>query len=55
MRLFETVDKELGPITALVNNAATLETQMRLESVNTDRLQRISSTNASWRQMCSVL
>jgi len=29
MRLFETVDLELGRVSALVNNAATLEHQMR--------------------------
>ena len=27
LRLFETTDRELGPVTALVNNAATLEAQ----------------------------
>ena len=53
VRLFETVDKELGPITALVNNAATLETQMRLESVTTDRLQRIFATNVFGPFLCA--
>ena len=53
VRLFETVDKELGPITALVNNAATLETQMRLERVNTDRLQRIFATNVFGPFLCA--
>src|SRR5262249_40522456 len=31
LRLFETVDVELGRLTALVNNAAILEAQMRLD------------------------
>src|ERR687894_619579 len=31
VRLFERVDRELGPLTALVNNAAILERQTRLE------------------------
>ncbi|MET0226735.1 MAG: SDR family NAD(P)-dependent oxidoreductase, partial [Dokdonella sp.] len=31
LRLFETVDRELGPLTALVNNAGILEKQGRLE------------------------
>src|SRR6185312_17261739 len=30
VRLFERVDRELGRVAALVNNAATLESQMRL-------------------------
>src|SRR5258707_585218 len=33
VRLFETVDHELGVLTALVNNAATLEPQLRVESI----------------------
>src|SRR5450432_104297 len=32
VRLFETTDRELGRATALVNNAAALECQMRLDS-----------------------
>ncbi len=31
VRMFETVDRELGTVTALVNSAGILETQMRLE------------------------
>src|ERR1700730_11754529 len=30
VRLFEKVDRELGPLAALVNNAGTLESAMRL-------------------------
>src|SRR5262249_37444390 len=37
VRLFETVDRELGPVTALVNNAGILERQMRLEEMNAAR------------------
>jgi NAD(P)-dependent dehydrogenase (short-subunit alcohol dehydrogenase family) len=33
MRLFETVDRELGTVTALVNNAGILERQARLEEI----------------------
>src|SRR5512140_3234165 len=39
VRLFETTDRELGRITALVNNAATLEQQMRVDSMDAARLQ----------------
>src|SRR5436190_2082233 len=34
MRLFDSVDRELGRLTALVNNAGILETQMRVESMD---------------------
>lgn len=43
--LFESVDKKLGPITALVNNAGILEQQTRLENTSAARLNRIFSTN----------
>jgi NAD(P)-dependent dehydrogenase (short-subunit alcohol dehydrogenase family) len=45
LRLFKTVDQELGRLTALVNNAATLECQTRLESIDSARLQRMFATN----------
>ena len=45
IRLFETVDKTWGRVTALVNNAGILEQQMRLEGMDAARLNRIFSTN----------
>jgi NAD(P)-dependent dehydrogenase (short-subunit alcohol dehydrogenase family) len=53
MRLFETCDAELGRLTALVNNAAILETQIRVESVDAARLQRILSTNVVGAFICA--
>jgi NAD(P)-dependent dehydrogenase (short-subunit alcohol dehydrogenase family) len=53
MRLFETVDKQLGPVTALVNNAGILEPQMRLEEMDVARLQRIFSTNVIGCFLCA--
>jgi NAD(P)-dependent dehydrogenase (short-subunit alcohol dehydrogenase family) len=53
VKLFERVDRELGPLTALVNNAATLERQMRLEQMDAARMQRIFSTNAIGTMLCS--
>jgi NAD(P)-dependent dehydrogenase (short-subunit alcohol dehydrogenase family) len=53
VRLFETVDRELGPLTALVNNAATLERQMRLEQMDAARMQRMFATNAIGTMLCS--
>jgi NAD(P)-dependent dehydrogenase (short-subunit alcohol dehydrogenase family) len=53
VRLFETVDRELGRITALVNNAATLEPQIRLEQVDAARLARIFATNVTGSFLCA--
>ena len=53
MTLFETVDRQLGRPTALVNNAATLETQMRLDSMDAARLCRVFSTNVFGAMLCA--
>jgi NAD(P)-dependent dehydrogenase (short-subunit alcohol dehydrogenase family) len=44
-RMFETCDREFGPLTAMVNNAGVLETQMRLDSMDRARLERVFATN----------
>jgi NAD(P)-dependent dehydrogenase (short-subunit alcohol dehydrogenase family) len=53
VRLFETVDRELGRLSGLVNNAATLEQQLRLESIDAPRLQRIFATNVFGSILCA--
>jgi NAD(P)-dependent dehydrogenase (short-subunit alcohol dehydrogenase family) len=53
VRLFETVDRELGRVTALVNNAGILETQTRLDAIDAARLQRIFATNVIGTFICS--
>ncbi len=53
MRLFETVDRGLGRVTALVNNAATLELQMRLEAMDAARIQRVLATNVTGSFLCA--
>ena len=53
MSLFETVDRKLGRPTALVNNAARLESHMRLESMDAARLHRMFATNAIGTMLCS--
>jgi NAD(P)-dependent dehydrogenase (short-subunit alcohol dehydrogenase family) len=53
VRLFETTDRELGRVTALVNNAATLEAQMRLDSVDAARLQRLFGVNVIGSILCA--
>jgi NAD(P)-dependent dehydrogenase (short-subunit alcohol dehydrogenase family) len=52
-RLFETVDLQLGRVTALVNNAATLERQMRVDAMDAARLQRIFATNVIGAFLCA--
>jgi NAD(P)-dependent dehydrogenase (short-subunit alcohol dehydrogenase family) len=53
VRLFLTVDKELGPLTALVNNAGILERQMRVEDVDAARLNRIFTANITGCFLCA--
>lgn len=53
VRLFETVDRELGTLTALVNNAGILERQMRVEDMDTARLGRIFATNVIGSFLCA--
>jgi NAD(P)-dependent dehydrogenase (short-subunit alcohol dehydrogenase family) len=53
VRLFETCDRELGTVSALVNNAGILETQMRVESMDGVRLQRVFATNVIGSFLCA--
>ena len=53
MRLFETADRRLGPLTALVNNAGTLEQQMRLEQMDASRLERVFAVNVVGSFLCA--
>lgn len=53
IRLFETVDRSLGKVTALVNNAGILAQQMRLENMTGDRLNQIFSTNITGSFLCA--
>jgi NAD(P)-dependent dehydrogenase (short-subunit alcohol dehydrogenase family) len=53
VRMFETVDRELGRVTALVNNAGILEKQTRLEGIDAARLNRIFAINVTGTFICS--
>ena len=53
LRLFEESDRQLGPLTALVNNAGILETQMRVETMDAGRLQRVFATNVIGSFLCA--
>jgi len=52
IRLFEVVDQELGPITALVNNAGILLPQMRVEDMTASRIKQIFETNVTGAFLC---
>ncbi|MCU1234022.1 MAG: short-chain dehydrogenase/reductase [Candidatus Solibacter sp.] len=51
--LFERVDRELGRPIALVNNAARLEPQMRLEAMDGARMGRMFAANAIGTMLCA--
>ncbi len=53
VRLFETIDRELGPLSALVNNAGILEQQMRLDAMDAARLGRVFATNVIGAFLCA--
>jgi len=53
VRLFETVDGQLGVLTALVNNAGILEKQTRVEQIDTARLDRVFATNVRGAFLCA--
>ncbi|WP_437815937.1 SDR family oxidoreductase [Sorangium sp. So ce1078] len=53
VRLFQTVDGALGPVTALVNNAGVLDRQARLEDMTAARVQRILATNVVGAFLCA--
>jgi NAD(P)-dependent dehydrogenase (short-subunit alcohol dehydrogenase family) len=53
VRLFAEVDRTLGPVRVLVNNAGTLERQMRVDEMTAERLQRVMSTNVVGAFLCA--
>ncbi len=52
-RLFATVDKELGPVRALVNNAGIIELQMNVEDMDARRIRRVLEVNVLSAFLCS--
>ena len=53
VRMFQEVDRELGPLQALVNNAGILERQARVEEMDAARLTRIFATNVTGSFICA--
>jgi NAD(P)-dependent dehydrogenase (short-subunit alcohol dehydrogenase family) len=52
-RLFDAATSQLGPLTALVNNAGTVERQTRLDTIDAARLQRMFATNVFGSFLCA--
>jgi len=52
IRLFDEVEKQMAPLSSLVNNAGTLELQSRLEDITWDRLQRVFALNTFGLIIC---
>jgi len=53
MRLYATVDAELGRLTALANNAGILEQQTRVEHIEAARIDRVFATNVRGAFLCA--
>lgn len=53
VRLFETASDELGPVTALVNNAGILEEQMDLVDMPPERIDRVFAVNVRGSFLCA--
>ncbi|WP_186028962.1 SDR family oxidoreductase [Burkholderia gladioli] len=51
--LFETIDQEFGRLDVLVNNAAIIARQSRLEDLGFERMQRIFAVNAIGPMLCA--
>jgi NAD(P)-dependent dehydrogenase (short-subunit alcohol dehydrogenase family) len=53
VRLFETVDRELGPVSALVNNAGVVDRGMRVADMSAARIARMFAINVTGSFLCA--
>jgi len=51
--LFAAVERALGPVRALVNNAGVVQTQTRVESMRGERLERVFAVNVIGPFLCA--
>lgn len=53
LRLFNACDRDLGTLTALVNNAGILDLQTRVEQMSAERINRIFAVNVLGSFLCA--
>ncbi len=53
LRMFDTLDRELPPLRALVNNAGVVDTPARLDQMSLARLQRMFAVNVFGSLLCA--
>src|SRR5581483_3526328 len=53
VRMFEAVDRSLGRLTALVNNAGIVDRRTRVENMSAARLQRMFAVNVTGSFLCA--
>jgi len=53
LKLFETVDRELGTLGVLINSAGILDRQARLEEMTAERWSRVLATNVIGSFLCA--
>jgi len=53
LHLFDTVDKQLGRVDMLVNNAGIIELQSRLQDMTLERFQNVMNTNVTGTFLCT--
>lgn len=51
--MFDTVDRQLGPVSGLVNNAGTMGSQGRVEDLDAERSRRLFEVNTLGPFLCS--
>jgi len=53
LRLFDTVDAQLGPLSVLVNNAGVVDVACRVDEMSVERMERIFTTNITGYFLCA--
>ncbi|MBY8974420.1 SDR family oxidoreductase [Rhodobacteraceae bacterium NNCM2] len=53
VEMFDRAEEELGPLTALINNAGILKQMMRLEDMDADRINRVIAVNITGSFLCA--
>jgi NAD(P)-dependent dehydrogenase (short-subunit alcohol dehydrogenase family) len=53
MAMFQTLDRELGPLTALVNNAGVVDVACKVEGMSAQRIERMFAINVFGTMYCA--